>query len=138
MNPTTDTNAATPSRQDAERIENVLASGIIDAAIEVHRSLGGPGLLESFLILGRSFFAILHIADPTAESIRKTEIKKVGLLGTKVTMEEEFYKDRLQDRYGITTLIPKANDRANDRESLHKIIFDELTVGQIHNASKKS
>ena len=47
MNPTTDTNAATPSRQDAEKIENVLASGIIDAAIEVHRSLGGPGLLES-------------------------------------------------------------------------------------------
>ena len=39
MNPTTDTNAATPSRQDAEKIENVLASGIIDAAIEVHRSL---------------------------------------------------------------------------------------------------
>ncbi len=47
MNPTTDINAATPSRQDAEKIENVLASGIIDAAIEVHRSLGGPGLLES-------------------------------------------------------------------------------------------
>ena len=47
MNPTTDINAATPSRQDAEKIENILASGIIDAAIEVHRSLGGPGLLES-------------------------------------------------------------------------------------------
>ncbi len=47
MNPTTDINAATPSRQDAEKIENILAEQIIDAAIEVHRTLGGPGLLES-------------------------------------------------------------------------------------------
>lgn len=47
MNPTTDINAEPLSRKDAEKIENVLASGIIDAAIEVHRSLGGPGLLES-------------------------------------------------------------------------------------------
>jgi len=47
MNPTTDINAEAPSRKDAEKIENVLASEIIDAAIEVHRSLGGPGLLES-------------------------------------------------------------------------------------------
>ena len=46
MNPTTDANAETLSRKDAEKIENVLASEIIDAAIEVHRSLGGPGLEE--------------------------------------------------------------------------------------------
>ncbi len=76
---------------------------------------------------------ILHIADPTAEAIQKAGIKTVGLLGTKVTMEESFYKDRLLHQWGIEALIPDAHDR----ESLHKIIFDELTVGKILDSSRE-
>lgn len=76
---------------------------------------------------------ILHIADPTAKAIQKAGMKKVGLLGTKVTMEEQFYKQRLLDQHGIETFVPE--DR--DREFLHKIIFDELTVGQIHDDSRE-
>jgi aspartate racemase len=75
---------------------------------------------------------ILHIADPTAEAIQKAGIQTVGLLGTKVTMEEPFYKERLLDRYGIEAIVPEDSDR----ESLHKIIFEELTVGKILNSSR--
>lgn len=76
---------------------------------------------------------ILHIADPTAKAIQKAGIKIVGLLGTKVTMEEPFYKDRLLHQYGIETIVPDAHDR----ESLHRIIFDELTLGKIHDSSRE-
>jgi aspartate racemase len=76
---------------------------------------------------------IIHIVDPTAEAIQKAGMKKVGLLGTKVTMEEHFYKDRLLDQHGIETLVPEGHDR----ESLHRIIFDELTVGKILDSSRK-
>jgi aspartate racemase len=75
---------------------------------------------------------ILHIADPTAKAIQAAGMKKVGLLGTKITMEEQFYTQRLLD-HGIEAFVPE--DR--DRESLHKIIFDELTVGQIRKDSKE-
>ncbi|HEY2809776.1 MAG TPA: aspartate/glutamate racemase family protein [Rhabdochlamydiaceae bacterium] len=76
---------------------------------------------------------ILHIVDPTAEAIKQKHIKRVALLGTKVTMEDAFYKKRLQDHYGIEALIPASSDR----EILHKIIFNELTLGQIHDRSKQ-
>ncbi|MBS0624848.1 MAG: aspartate/glutamate racemase family protein [Verrucomicrobia bacterium] len=76
---------------------------------------------------------ILHIVDPTAEAIREARIKTVGLLGTKVTMEEQFYKDRLLDRFGIDALVPERHER----EILHNMIFDELTVGKINESSRK-
>ena len=76
---------------------------------------------------------IIHIADPTAKTIQKAGIKRVGLLGTKVTMEEHFYKDRLLNQHGIGTCVPEEHDR----ESLHRIIFDELTVGKIQDSSRK-
>jgi aspartate racemase len=76
---------------------------------------------------------ILHIVDPTAEAIQKHRIKKVGLLGTKVTMEEPFYKERLKSKYGIDVLIPEKEER----ELLHAIIFEELTVGLIRKESKE-
>lgn len=77
---------------------------------------------------------IHHIADPTGDVMQKREIKKVGLLGTKVTMTEDFYQRRLKDRYNIEVLVPEKGEQ----ELLHKIIFDELTYGQIHDNSRKS
>jgi aspartate racemase len=74
----------------------------------------------------------LHIADPTAEEIRRTGLMRVGLLGTRFTMEQEFYRQRLQDLHGIAVLIP---DDA-DREIIHRVIYDELCVGKILDASR--
>lgn len=75
---------------------------------------------------------VIHIVDPTAEAILKEKMNKVGLLGTKVTLEEPFYKGRLYEQYGIETLIPEEKDR----NSLHNIIFEELTVGKIQHTSR--
>ncbi len=76
---------------------------------------------------------LLHIADATAESIKKQNLNKIGLLGTKFTMEQEFYKDRLQEKHNIDVVIPNEEDR----ELVHKIIYDELCLGNIKNSSKK-
>ncbi|MES2274157.1 MAG: aspartate/glutamate racemase family protein [Chlamydiota bacterium] len=76
---------------------------------------------------------VLHIVDPTAKAIQTSGITSVGLIATKITMEENFYKNRLQEQYGIEVLVPEEDDRT----SLHKIIFDELTVGKICDASRE-
>ncbi len=75
----------------------------------------------------------LHIADATARQINRSGINKVGLLGTRFTMEEDFYKSRLAQKYGIEVIIPNANAR----EIVHRVIFDELVVGEIRQDSRK-
>ena len=70
---------------------------------------------------------LLHIADPTAEAIRRAGHATVGLLGTRFTMEQPFYRDRLREGYGLRVLIPEAEDR----EAVHRIIFDELCLGKV-------
>lgn len=75
---------------------------------------------------------ILHIADATAEVLVSHGVKRVGLLGTKFTMEQDFYKGRLVNRFGLDVLIPEKNDR----ESVHNIIYKELCLGDVKAASK--
>lgn len=75
---------------------------------------------------------LLHIADATAEIIVGEGIKSVGLLGTAFTMEQEFYKGRLADNYGLKVLVPDDNDR----EIIHKVIYEELCMGEIKSDSK--
>jgi len=77
---------------------------------------------------------LLHIADATAAEIKKAGLKKVGLLGTRFTMEEEFYKGRLRDRHGIEVLVPEKPER----ERVHKVIMDELSRGVIRRASRNA
>ncbi len=74
----------------------------------------------------------LHIAKVTAEKIIAQNIKKVALLGTKFTMEKDFYKGILTE-YGIEVLIPNEADRA----MVHRVIYQELVQGKIINQSKK-
>ncbi len=69
---------------------------------------------------------LLHIADPTAERIKARGFTRVGLLGTAFTMEQDFYKGRLQRRFGLDVLVPEAEDRA----VVHRIIYDELVQGR--------
>lgn len=75
---------------------------------------------------------LLHIADPTAERICAQQIKTIGLLGTAFTMEQDFYKGRLQRKFGLDVLVPDANDRA----LVHRIIYDELVRGRIEKESR--
>lgn len=75
---------------------------------------------------------IIHIAEATADELIKKDIRKVALLGTKYTMTEDFYKQRLIDR-GIEVMIPEANEI----ERINEIIFDELCKGIITERSKE-
>lgn len=74
---------------------------------------------------------ILHIADATAEQINKQEITNIGLLGTRYTMEQDFYKSRIESK-GINVIVPNAEER----EIVNRIIFDELCLGKIHQESR--
>lgn len=76
---------------------------------------------------------LLHIADATAEVLVKAGITSVGLLGTAFTMEQDFYRGRLHDQYGLNVLIPEANDR----QLVHRIIFQELCLGKVDPNSKE-
>lgn len=76
---------------------------------------------------------LVHIADPTAEKIKAAGFSKVGLLGTAFTMEQDFYKGRLTERHGLEVLIP---DDA-DRKTVHDIIYQELVVGDVSDASRE-
>ena len=75
---------------------------------------------------------LLHIADATAARIKAGGIRTIGLLGTRFTMEEDFYKGRLVQKHGLTVLIPDEAERAD----VHRIIYDELVVGAIRPESK--
>ena len=75
---------------------------------------------------------LLHIADPTAERIKKAGMKKVGLLGTAFTMEQDFYKGRLADRHGLEVLVPDDDDCA----LVHRVIYEELVQGRINPLSR--
>lgn len=75
---------------------------------------------------------LLHIADATAQQLKVEQISKVGLLGTKFTMEQDFYKSRLQDAYAIDVLIPNEADR----QIVHEIIYQELCLGIIKEESR--
>lgn len=75
---------------------------------------------------------LLHIADATAEKIKSSNINTVGLLGTNFTMEEEFYKGRLENKHGLTVIIPSPEDR----RVIHNVIFEELCRGKIRNESR--
>lgn len=74
----------------------------------------------------------LHIADTTAAAIADAALTTVGLLGTAFTMEQPFYRDRLAQR-GITTVIPGADDRG----TVHRIIYDELVLGVVDDDSRR-
>ncbi|MEN9583425.1 MAG: hypothetical protein RLZZ616_431 [Pseudomonadota bacterium] len=75
---------------------------------------------------------LLHIADATARRLQAGGIQRVGLLGTRFTMEQDFYKGRLQDQFGLTVLVPGEAQR----ERVHRIIYDELCLGQIRASSR--
>ncbi|MFC6039691.1 aspartate/glutamate racemase family protein [Paenisporosarcina macmurdoensis] len=76
---------------------------------------------------------ILHIADATANEILKSDVRTIGLLGTKYTMEQDFYKSRIESN-GIKVLVPNSEDR----QIINRVIFEELCLGEIQPSSLES
>jgi aspartate racemase len=76
---------------------------------------------------------LLHLADTTAAAVRHAGLSTVGLLGTAFTMEQDFYRDRLE-RHGLTVLVPPAEDRA----LVHRVIYSELCLGEVREASRQA
>lgn len=70
---------------------------------------------------------LLHIADPTADAIGQAGFSRVGLLGTRFTMEQDFYRDRLRERHGLEVLVPPQAER----DIVHRVIYEELCLGRV-------
>jgi aspartate racemase len=78
-------------------------------------------------IKSRSGLPILHIADPTGKALTADGIGKVALLGTRFTMEQTFYRARLEDNFGLEVAVPNENARS----AVHRIIYEELCKGVV-------
>jgi len=109
----------------AKKLENIGAELIVICANTMHKM---ADLIEEQINI-----PLIHIVDATAKEIKKKGIKKVGLLGTKYTMEQDFYVKRLKEKYGIKVIIPKENDR----DIIHDVIFNELCLGIVKENSKQ-
>jgi aspartate racemase len=76
---------------------------------------------------------VLHIADATGLKIKQAGLQKIGLLGTIYTMQQDFYKGRLEEKYGLEILVPGSSDQ----QQVNQIIFEELVLGRIEEGSRK-
>jgi len=108
----------------ARRLERGGAECVVLCTNTMHKVAG--------FITGAVPIPLLHIADATAEAIRHAGWRRAGLLGTKFTMEESFYADRMRDGFGIETLVPGAADR----QVIHDVIYNELCHGVIRPESR--
>ncbi len=77
---------------------------------------------------------LIHIADATAEAVKAADIRRVGLLGTRFTMEEDFYSGRLSEKHGLEVLVPDAQQRSR----VNRIIYDELCQGRVLEESRRA
>ena len=76
----------------------------------------------------------LHIADPTAQAVKQAGIGRIGLLGTRFTMEEDFYRGRLAQKHGLEVIVPDAAER----DIVHRVIYDELCLGKVEGSSRQA
>ncbi|NOY56371.1 MAG: amino acid racemase [Actinobacteria bacterium] len=110
--------------QAARRTEAAGAEMLILATNTMHK--------VAPVIAGAVSIPLLHIADATGRAIAATGLRTVGLLGTRYTMEQDFYRGRLESNYGIAVAIPKPEDRA----LINGVIFDELCLGVTNEDSR--
>lgn len=111
--------------QAAQALERAGADAIVLCTNTMHKV---AGTIEAAVKI-----PLLHIADPTATKIRSQGLQTIGLLGTRFTMEQAFYKDRLRLQHGLQVLIPNEADCA----IIHRIIYDELCLGIIRESSRQ-
>lgn len=110
--------------QAAAGLEQAGAQGIVLCTNTMHKVAGQ--------IEARCQVPFLHIADATGRAIVDQRLQKVALLGTRYTMEQDFYRGRLGEQFAIETLIPQESDR----ERVNQIIFDELCLGTFSDESR--
>ncbi|AWW73868.1 aspartate/glutamate racemase [Erythrobacter sp. KY5] len=77
---------------------------------------------------------LIHIADSTADAVCEKGLTRVALLGTAFTMEQDFYRDRLEEHHGLDVIIPDNDDRAE----VHRIIYEELIAGEVRDTSREA
>ena len=77
---------------------------------------------------------LIHIADATGTAIKRAGLQRVGLLGTRFTMEQDFYRGRLQERFGVEVLVPCEEDRGE----VHRVIYDELCLSKISASARQT
>ncbi len=111
---------------EAKVLENAGAEFLVLCTNTMH--LVAPAMEEAVGI------PLLHIADATAHRIQEAGIGRVGLLGTRFTMEEPFYRGRLEENHGLEVLTPSQEDR----EEIHRVIYQELVLGQILPESRRT
>jgi aspartate racemase len=112
--------------ESAQRLESAGADMIIICTNTMHKMAED---MEKHINV-----PLLHIADATALKIKDYGLKKIGLLGTKFTMEQDFYKGRLINNYGLEVIVPDTEER----QIIHDIIYNELCLGEIKESSKIS
>jgi aspartate racemase len=110
----------------AMRLEAAGAQGLVLCTNTMHR------LAEE--IEAATTIPLLHIVDPTAEAIKASGRRRVALLGTGYTMEGDFYRGRLHAHHGLEVLIPPADDR----DQVHRIIYEELIAGRVLQSSRET
>ncbi|WP_275286875.1 aspartate/glutamate racemase family protein [Halomonas elongata] len=110
--------------REARRIQTAGADMLLIATNTMHKV--APEVADAIDI------PLLHIADTTGERLVVDGIQRVGLLGTRFTMEQDFYKARLTERFGIEVLVPEAEQR----ERVHRVIYEELCLGRIEPSSQ--
>jgi len=109
----------------AKRVERGGADFVLICTNTMHKMAGA--------VAANINVPLLHIADATADRITSLGLKKVGLLGTKFTMEQDFYKGRLKERFGLRVVIPNESER----EIVHNVIYRELCLGEIKDSSRR-
>ncbi len=117
--------AGTLLAEEARRIEAAGAELLLLCTNTMHKL--APQIEESINI------PFLHIADATGVAIRREGLRTVGLLGTRFTMEEDFYADRLRKRWNLEVFIPKPANR----QIVHQIIYEELVLGIVREESRR-
>ncbi len=108
----------------AQKLENAGANMVLICTNTMHKMANE--------VQNAIHIPLLHIADAAAEKVKEKNLKKVGLLGTKFTMEQDFYKGRIKEKYNIDVIIPDTDDR----KVIHDVIYNELCLGQINEASR--
>lgn len=110
--------------QAASALERAGAEGLLICANTMHKV---AAQVQSAVSI-----PLLHIADPAAAAIKAAGLTRIGLLGTRFTMEQDFYRERLES-HGLKVLIPGEEDRA----VVHAVIYDELCLGIVREESRK-
>lgn len=110
----------------ARRLETVGAEGLVICANTMHR------LADEVAAVVR--IPLLHIADATAAEVKKRGLRAVGLLGTRYTMELDFYRGRLESKHGLKVLVPGEPGRT----TVHEVIYRELGRGIVRDESRQA